>query len=74
MARAQGAEYSLFFHIYVGSDHILGLQILNVNILGFFFQKNEYFGGMDILWIFLGSHYKTGLVLGVISMHFRVFP
>ena len=28
------------------------------------------FGGMKILWIY---HYKTGLVLGVISIHFRVF-
>ena len=30
-------------------------------------------GGMKILWIFLGGHHKTGLVLGVISMHLRVF-
>ena len=31
------------------------------------------FGGMKILWIFLGGHHKIGLNLGVISMHFRVF-
>ena len=31
------------------------------------------FGGMKILWIFLGGHHKIGLYLGVISMHFRVF-
>ena len=31
------------------------------------------FWSMKILWIFFGSHLKTGLVLGVISMHFRVF-
>ena len=31
------------------------------------------FWGMKILWIFLGGHHKTGLHLGVISMHFRVF-
>ena len=31
------------------------------------------FGGMKILWIFFGCHHKIGLVLGVISMHFRVF-
>ena len=30
------------------------------------------FGGMKIFWIFFGSHHKIGLVLGVISMHFRV--
>ena len=29
--------------------------------------------GMKILSIFLGGHHKTGLVLGVISVHFRVF-
>ena len=27
------------------------------------------FGGMKILWILLGGNHKTGLVLGVISMH-----
>ena len=38
-----------------------------------FFQKNEYFWGyVDLVDIF-GGHHKTGLVLGVISMHFRVF-
>ena len=26
--------------------------------------KNEYFGGMKKLWIFLGGHYKTRLFLG----------
>ena len=25
------------------------------------------------LWIVLGDHHKTGLVLGVISMHFVIF-
>ena len=38
-----------------------------MNLLGGF-QKNEYFGGMKILWIFLGGGHK----IGVISMHFRV--
>ena len=28
---------------------------------------------MKILWIFFWGHPKIGLVLGVISMHFRVF-
>ena len=31
------------------------------------------FWGMNILWIFFGGHPKIGLVLGVISMYFRVF-
>ena len=31
------------------------------------------FWGMKILWIFFGGHPKIGLVLGVISMYFRVF-
>ena len=29
--------------------------------------------GMKILCIFLGGHYKIGLYLGFISLHFRVF-
>ena len=28
---------------------------------------------MKILWIFFGGHYKIGLYLGVIYMHFRAF-
>ena len=39
------------------------------------FQKNEFFVGMTILWIFEGGggHHEIGLYLGVISVHFRVF-
>ena len=37
------------------------------------FQKNEYFLGMKILWIFLGAHHKISLYLGVTSMHFWFF-
>ena len=79
LARAQegggGAEYSDIFHIYVGSDHMLAFKILNVSILGGGGGGSEksIIWGYDILWIFLGSHYKTELVLGIISMHFRVF-
>ena len=29
------------------------------------------FGCMKILWIFFVGHHKTGLVSGVISMHFK---
>ena len=31
------------------------------------------FLGLNILWIFFLGHPKIGLVLGVISMYFRVF-
>ena len=44
----------------------LVFKILNFNILWVFFQKNEHFLGMKILWIF-------GLYLGVMSMYLRVF-
>ena len=36
-------------------------------------QSNVYFWGMKSLWIPFGGHHKTGLVLGDMSMHFRVF-
>ena len=41
-----------------------------------FSEKLKTFWGMNILWIFFGGgggHPKIGLVLGVISMYFRVF-
>ena len=43
---------------------------MNINIL-WGFQKNKFFFGMKILWIFFCGHHKIGLYLGVISMHFR---
>ena len=43
--------YSDIFYTYVGSGHFLGFSILNFNIYGGF-QKNEYFWGYEILWIF----------------------
>ena len=49
-----------------------GVKFLNFNIF-WGFQKNEYFLGMKILWIFFWGHPIIGLVLGVISMYFRVF-
>ena len=49
-----------------------GFKILNFNILRGF-QKNKYFWGIKILWIFFGGHHKIGLYLWVISMYFRVF-
>ena len=52
-----------YFHTYVGSGYYLGFKILNFNILGGF-QKNEFFWGMKILWIFFSGHHKIGLVWG----------
>ena len=49
------------------------VKILNLHILGGGGLKNEYFGGMITVWIFVWGDHKTGLVLEVISMHFRVF-
>ena len=44
---------------------------MNFNIfLGF--QKNEFFWGIKILWIFFWGQHKICLYLGIISMHFRV--
>ena len=52
----------------------LGFKISNFNILFFFFfRKMNIFGTMKILWMFSWGHHKTGLVLGVISMHFMFF-
>ena len=48
------------------------VKFLNFNIF-WGFQKNEYFYGYEnFVDIFLG-HPKIGLVLGGISMYFRVF-
>ena len=38
-----------------------------------FFRKMNIFWGLKILWIFFWGYPKIGLVLGVISMYFRVF-
>ena len=54
---------TLYFHTYVGSGHFWGFIILNFNIcLGF--QKNKYFWGMKILWIFLGVITKFAIFRG----------
>ena len=46
-----------------------GVQNLEFEYFGGF-RIIIIFGSMKILWIY---HYKTGLVLGVISIHFRGF-
>ena len=56
----------------MGSGHFLGFKILNFNLFGGF-QKNEYFGGIQILGILFLGHHKIGLYLGVISMHLGSF-
>ena len=58
----------LFFHTFIGSGHFLGFKILNLTILGGF-QKNKYFWGMKILWIFLGSSQNWT----IFRSHFYVF-
>ena len=50
-----------------------GVQYFEFQYFWGFRKKNNIFGGMKILRIFLGGHHKNGLYLGVISMHFRVF-
>ena len=50
-----------------------GFGIVNFNILGGFQKTKDFLGGYeDVVDIFCG-HYKVGLYLEVISMHFRVF-
>ena len=59
--------------MYVGTGKFFGgFKILKFSFFSGF-QKNEYFLGMKILWIFVGGHRKIKLYLGVISMHFGVF-
>ena len=56
--------FDIFIYtMYVGSDHFLGFKVL----IFLYFGGFEEFG--DIFW----GHHKIGLVLGVISMHYRVF-
>ena len=69
-----GGGTLIFSYTYVDSGLFLRFKILNFNIFGGF-QKNKYFLGMKILWIFFWGHHKLDyiLYLGVISMHFRIF-
>ena len=50
----------LYFHTYVGSGYFLGSKFCISIILGAF-RKLNIFGGMKILWIFLGGHHKIRL-------------
>ena len=61
-------NYIIFFNFYL---FIIFIFFLGGGGGGF--RNIDIFGGMKILWIFLGGHDKIGLVLGVSSMYFRVF-
>ena len=54
----------------------LGVQNLEFQYFGVFRKNNIFFryeDYVDIFFFFGGGHLKYGLVLGVISMHFRIF-
>ena len=53
-------------------EPIFGLNFEFQYFFGFS-EKNKYFWGMKILWIFFGGHHKIGQYLEVISMHLTVF-
>ena len=69
MCGGGGGGYSDIFRYICRLGPFLGVQNLEFQYF-WGFQKYHYFRGMKILWIY---HYKTGLVLGIISIHFRVF-
>ena len=78
--RAQRGTLIISYIHRLGS--FLGVQNfeLHLFIIFFFFflggggvRKMNIFGGMKILWIFLGGCHKIRLCLGVTSMHFRFF-
>ena len=72
MPQGGGGGTLIFSYIRRLGSFFLWVKFLNFNIFGGF-QKNEYFLGcenfVDIFW----GHPINGLVLGVISMYFRVF-
>ena len=67
-----GRNSDIFIYIYVGLAHFGGSKFC-ISIFFWVFRKMNILGGMKFLWIFFGGHHTTGLVLGVISMHFMVF-
>ena len=66
-----GGGGTLIFSYRLGS--FFGVQNFEFQHFWGFSEKKYFFGGMKILCIFFRGHHKTGLYLGVISMHFRVF-
>ena len=73
----KGGGYSDIFIKNVGLVHFAGKNLNFTLRGGGGGQKNKYFfflgGGDEDFGNILGGHHKTGLFLGVISMHFRVF-
>ena len=61
-----GGGVTLIFTYIRRLGPCLGFKILNM-----FHKKMIFLECMKILCIFFGGHHKFGLVLGVISMHFR---
>ena len=70
MRQPQGGTLIFSYIRRLGS--FFGFRIVNFNIFGGF-QKNDYFLGMKICGYFFGVITKLDYILGVISMHFRVF-
>ena len=60
----------MFIHTRLGP--FFGVQNFKFQYFWVFSEK-LIFWGLKIAWIFLGGHHKIGLVLGIISMQFRVF-
>ena len=73
----RGGDGSLIFSYISGLCQFLGFKILNFQYLWEFSGKMNIWGGggggMKMFCIFFEGHHKIRLVLGVISMHFRVF-
>ena len=67
--KPRGRGVTLIFSCICRLGSFFGVQILNFNIFGGF-QKNEYFWGMKILWIFFGGSPQNWTI---IRGHFYAF-
>ena len=67
---AKGWGGTLIFSYIPRLGSFLGFKILQFQCFGVF-RKNNTFGGMKILWIFLGGHHKIGLHFN--RCHFYAF-
>ena len=63
LVKPPGGSGTLIFSYLRRLGSILWFKILNFNIFGGF-QKSEYFGGMQILWIFFGVITKLDSIKG----------